>query len=114
MLKSRLKEKPEVLLGALALLFAGIAIGVSLLTAMGGAHRGEESSASLRTSVVININTVSAQELTELDGISTGLAQNIVEYRQEHGDFESVDELLQVSGIGEKKLAKIRNYIKAE
>lgn len=59
---------------------------------------------------LININTASEEELDELPGIGPVLAKAIVEYREAYGDFAEVSELTLVSGIGEKKLEKLRNY----
>lgn len=59
----------------------------------------------------ININTATAQELTRLSGIGDVLAERIVEYRTKNGMFKSIDELLEVSGIGEKKLSAIRDNV---
>ena len=59
----------------------------------------------------ININVADAEVLDKLDGIGEKTAQKIVEYRTENGPFETVDELLEVSGIGEAKLEAIRDEI---
>ncbi|MEW5763126.1 MAG: ComEA family DNA-binding protein [Bacillota bacterium] len=58
----------------------------------------------------ININTADAAELDRLPGIGPALAERIVRYREENGPFASVDDLLNVSGIGEKKLEGLRDY----
>ena len=60
---------------------------------------------------LININTATASQLTALNGIGETKAAAIVEYREQYGDFGSVDELLNVPGIGEKTLANIRGQI---
>ena len=60
---------------------------------------------------LININTATASQLTTLNGIGETKAAAIVEYRRQHGRFTSVDELLNVRGIGEKTLANIRGQI---
>lgn len=59
----------------------------------------------------ININTATAEELDEaLPGIGETKAKRIVEYREAAGGFDSVDELINVSGIGEKTLENLRPY----
>lgn len=59
----------------------------------------------------VNINTATAEELAQLMGIGPVLAQAIVDYRESHGPFASVEELLEVSGIGEAKLGRIREDV---
>ena len=60
---------------------------------------------------LLNINTASVHELDTLPGIGEVLAERIVEYRQTHGPFASVDELDHVEGIGEGTLAPIRRLL---
>lgn len=59
----------------------------------------------------IDINTADKQTLTELPGIGPAAAGNILAYRQEHGKFHSVQELLNVDGIGTGKLESILDLI---
>ena len=59
----------------------------------------------------INLNTATAEELIAVPGIGEVTAGRILEYRAQIGRFESVDELLEVKGIGEKKLASMREYL---
>lgn len=59
----------------------------------------------------INLNSASADELSLLPGIGSVKAQAIVEFREKYGDFESVDELLYVSGIGKSLLVEIDDLI---
>ena len=56
----------------------------------------------------VNINTASASDLEKLPGIGPALAQRIVEYRDSHGPFASVDALTDVPGIGKAKLEALR------
>jgi len=62
-------------------------------------------------SIPINVNTASVEELDTLPGIGPQTAQAIIEHRQARGKFTSPEDLLQVHGIGPKKLAVIRPHI---
>nr|WP_326127497.1 helix-hairpin-helix domain-containing protein [uncultured Oscillibacter sp.] len=59
----------------------------------------------------LDINTASAEELAGLPGIGRVLAERIVDYRAEHGPFGAEEDLMEVSGIGEKKLAELEGRI---
>jgi competence protein ComEA len=61
----------------------------------------------------LNLNTATVAQLDELDGVGPVMAQKIVDYRQEHGGFGSVDELDQVPGIGPTRLAALREAVTA-
>lgn len=58
-----------------------------------------------------NINTATAEQLAQLPGIGSKLAQAIVAYRIEHGKFQSIGELTRVPGIGPGKLEAIADMI---
>lgn len=60
---------------------------------------------------LLNINTATAKELQTLPGIGETLAQRIVAYREEHGNFSSIVDLLDVTGIGQGKLEAIMDLI---
>lgn len=62
----------------------------------------------------LDLNSATAEELTALPGIGEVLAGRIVAYREANGAFTSVEELLQVDGIGEKRFEAIRDYITLE
>jgi competence protein ComEA len=59
----------------------------------------------------VNINTATIEELTTLPGVGPTLAGRIVEYREKAGQFTSVEELLNVKGIGEKNFEKIADWL---
>lgn len=59
----------------------------------------------------IRINSASVEELQKLQGIGPAKAQAIVTYREENGPFKTVEDLLEVSGIGEKTLENIKDDI---
>lgn len=69
------------------------------------------SSSSSKVPKMVNINTASVSELaSSLPGIGEVKAQAIVNYRNTNGPFRSVDELINVKGIGEATLEKLRPY----
>ena len=59
----------------------------------------------------LDVNSASAEELAGLPGIGEVLAQRIVDYRTANGPFEAVEDLLSVSGIGEKRLTELEGRI---
>ncbi|HIQ79260.1 MAG TPA: helix-hairpin-helix domain-containing protein [Candidatus Scatomorpha intestinavium] len=62
----------------------------------------------------IDINSASAETLTLLPGIGEVRAEAIISYREAHGGFKSVDELLEIDGIGPAILEGLEEYITAE
>ena len=59
----------------------------------------------------VNINTATQTELETLTGIGPSIAARIIQYRKENGKFESIEELKNVSGIGDSKFEDIRNEV---
>ena len=59
----------------------------------------------------ININTATVEQFQNLPGIGSSIAQEIINYRHEHGPFQKVEDIMQVKGIGEKKFEKIKDLI---
>jgi competence ComEA-like helix-hairpin-helix protein len=62
----------------------------------------------------VNLNTATAEQLETLPGIGPDLAQRILDYRTDNGPFNNINGLLNVKGIGEGKLAKLRDQITVE
>ena len=110
--------KTEIFLLVLTLLFAAAAAlfftgrprseGYTVTTQRDDAGPQEPQSGPL------NINTATAAQLETLDGIGQVLAQRIVDYRNANGPFASVDDLLEVNGIGPGILETIRPQITTE
>lgn len=59
----------------------------------------------------LNINTATLEQLARLPGIGEVIAGRIVEFRRENGPFQSIEELTDVEGIGEKRMDELREYI---
>lgn len=64
-----------------------------------------------QTSKKININTATQEELTSLSGIGESKAKSIIKYREENGNFKSIEDIMKVSGISENLFAKIKENI---
>jgi competence ComEA-like helix-hairpin-helix protein len=64
-----------------------------------------------RTTSLLNINTASQHELMVLPGIGEKYAQRIIQFRQEHGAFQTVEGLIAVHGIGPRTLERIRPLV---
>jgi competence protein ComEA len=62
----------------------------------------------------ININTASAEELAQLKGIGPSYAAKIVAYREKNGPFKMPEDLMQVSGIGQKTVEANQEFIIVE
>lgn len=70
------------------------------------------SNSSKETKDILNINTATLNELMTLEGIGESKAKSIIEYRTKNGKFKSIEDIMNVSGIGEALYSKIKDYIK--
>lgn len=82
-------------------------------------YQGEENEESVseadesgKKETQININTAGITELTQIPGVGAATAQKIIDYRQKNGKYKTIEEIKNVSGIGEAKYEKIKEYIK--
>jgi len=78
---------------------------VAALAAGGGV--GEAGAGSTAADAPVNLNTATLEQLDTLDGVGPGIAQRILDHRDEHGGFTRVEELGEVPGIGAKRLATL-------
>lgn len=74
-------------------------------------HAAPKAGAQVSAPVIVNINKAGAEELDKIRGIGPAMAQRIIEFRTQNGPFKSVDDLVQVRGIGGSKLQKIKDQI---
>jgi competence protein ComEA len=68
--------------------------------------------AGTATPAPISLNTATPEQLDQLDGVGPATAQKILEWRREHGGFRSVDDLKQISGIGPKRFAALKDKLR--
>lgn len=61
--------------------------------------------------ILVNINTAGKDELTKIPGVGDSKAHAIIKYREENGDFNDIEDIKKVSGIGESLFEKIKDYI---
>ena len=76
-----------------------------------GASGAASASAASSGSALVNINLATADQLQALSGVGEATARAIVEDREVHGPFSSIEDLMRVSGIGQKKFEKLRGQI---
>ena len=77
-----------------------------------GSIEAEESTQT--TSKVVNINKANQEELMTLPGIGESTAQKIIDYRKENGNFQTIEDIKNVSGIGDSKFNQIKSQIKVK
>jgi len=73
-----------------------------------------ENPAANKVIETIHLNEATAEQLQVLPGVGPALSERIVLYRTEHGPFRSVDQLTEVKGVGEAKLAKFRDQLRID
>jgi competence protein ComEA len=93
-------------------LAAPVADGEQIVVpARGTGTAGGSSGATPSPTAPLDLNTASLEQLDALPGIGPTTAQKILDYRQEHGSFHSVDELDAVAGIGQGRLEQLKGLV---
>ena len=100
------KSERKALLGVVAIVFIG-----SIIKLVYNPQASAKQLIEDKTHQVININTASSIELESIPGIGQVTAMRIIDYRNQHGKFSSIQDLKQVKGIGDKKAKTINQHI---
>lgn len=88
------------------------AAGDDTVTQDTSANENVKNDAPDVSNMVINVNNARQEALESLPGIGPVYARRIIKYRQEHGKFKTVEELKKIKGIGEKRLEKLKPFVK--
>jgi competence ComEA-like helix-hairpin-helix protein len=85
----------------------GLALALSFLASAGVVMAAGKQAPAGK----VNINTATAEQLSELPGVGAKLAARIVEFRQKAGGFKAAQELMNVQGVGEKNFARLQAHL---
>jgi len=93
------------------MLIAAVAALALSTAAMAGQAKAPTAKAIATTAAPVNLNTATAEQLATIPGVGPKMAERIVDYRQKNGGFKKVEDLMNVSGIGEKNFLKMRPLV---
>ena len=85
-----------------------IALSATALSAQG---RAAPTKTVATAAAPVNLNTATAEQLATIPGVGAKTAERIIEYRQKNGGFKKVEDLMNVSGVGEKSFLKMKPLI---
>ena len=94
----------RILMAALA----AMALSTAAIAAQG---RAAAPKAVATAAAPVNLNTATAEQLATIPGVGPRMAERIIDYRQKNGGFKKVEDLMNVSGIGEKNFLKMRPLV---
>lgn len=114
-LAARISDGDQIIVGSLPTFSSTPGNSSAIIKGNQAESKNEISSdEKSESNTLININSAKREELETLPGIGPVLAQRIIDYRQNNGSFDTIDEITQVSGIGSATLEKLREHITVE
>ena len=88
----------------------GVAVSAAAASAQNKATTPKAAATATATAPV-NLNTATAEQLATIPGVGQKMAERIIDYRQKNGGFKKVEDLMNVSGVGEKSFLKMKPLI---
>ena len=90
----------------------GIAVSAAVASAQNKATTPTAGATATATATApVNLNTATAEQLATIPGVGPKMAERIIDYRQKNGGFKKIEDLMNVSGVGEKSFLKMKPLI---
>jgi competence protein ComEA len=89
----------------------GIAVSAVVASAQNKATTPKAPTVTATATAPVNLNTATVEQLATIPGVGPRMAERIIDYRQKNGGFKKVEDLMNVSGVGEKSFLKMKPLI---
>src|SRR5215510_11413550 len=109
-IRKRCHEEDEMMTRILMAAILGVAVSAAAASAQNKATTPKAATTATATAPV-NLNTATVEQLATIPGVGPKMAERIIDYRQKNGGFKKVEDLMNVSGVGEKSFLKMKPLI---